>query len=129
MKVRVVAVAFVAMGVPALSFATTAEAAPAWPLDHEGWPQTVADSGYNAQEAGPDSFVTPEQPAFWDPAQPLPRLISPFGKASRIVCLGSGAVDRCWQADPSGRPHQLASVPSPLGSVVPNSPLIFYFQG
>lgn len=109
--------------------AASAQAAPYWPLDDAGWPMSVPGSAYNAREVARDTFVTPEEPAFWDPTQPRPRLLSPFGKRTKIVCLGSGVVDRCWQADPAGNPHMLGVLPSPLGSVIPDSPQGFYFQG
>lgn len=80
-----------------------ANAQDAWPVDpgpgHADRPTDV--TGY---------VLTPDQLEFWNPAVGIPRVISPFGRTTKIVCTGYRAYNHCWQADRDGNPHKLTLV-------------------
>ncbi|MEE2031974.1 hypothetical protein [Rhodococcus chondri] len=82
-----------------------------------------------------DNFLTPEQPAFWNPLVAEDRLTSPFGTATRIVCTAfHGVMVDCWQADERGEPHKLVRLPfnfpSVTGSSMPGGgPAHFVYPG
>ena len=51
-----------------------------------------------------------------------PRLTSPFGTSTRIVCQGfHGVTTDCWQADLEGRPHKLTRLPANLPDLTGSS--------
>lgn len=87
------------IGSPAL-----AQAEDAWPTapDYPS-PVTVYET---------DRFLTPTDPAYWNPLVDEYRLTSPYGTGTRIVCKSFlGGTAGCWQADRGGNPHQLAELP------------------
>lgn len=103
-----------------LAAAGTANAQDAWPNDPgEGAPVRPVDVTSFA--------LTPEQPEFYNPFIGLPRIISPFGKATKIVCTGYRTYDNCWQADQFGNPRKLLPILN-LGSTTPGSN-VFLFPG
>lgn len=77
-----------------------ANAQDSWPVDPgEGNPIRPVDVT--------DYVLTPDQPEFWNPAVGKPRVVSPFGRTTKIVCTGYRVYDQCWQADQNGNPHEL----------------------
>ncbi|MEU5841615.1 hypothetical protein [Rhodococcus sp. NPDC047139] len=86
------------------------------------WPTQVPGSAVTVSDADPDSWLTPEDPAYWNPSVDEPRLTSPFGTSTRIVCQHFHGVSiGCWQADQDGRPHRLVPLPANLPNVTGSS--------
>lgn len=57
-------------------------------------------------------FLTPTDPAYWNPLVAENRLTSPYGTSTRIVCTSfHGVLTGCWQADAQGNPHKLVALP------------------
>ncbi|WP_241384044.1 hypothetical protein [Rhodococcus sp. CH91] len=84
------------------------------------WPVPRPDSPVYVFEA--DHWLTPDNPAYWNPLVNEPRLTSPFGTSTRIVCQGfHGVTTACWQADLEGRPHKLERLPANLPNVTGSS--------
>jgi hypothetical protein len=77
--------------------------ADSWPVDPgPGSPVRPVDvTGY---------VLTPDQPDFWNSSANKPRVISPYGRSTLIVCTGYRVYTDCWQADPTGAPHKLQNV-------------------
>lgn len=68
------------------------------------------------------NFLTPADPAYWNPLDPRERLTSPFGTSTRIVCTAFHSVTfECWQADEHGNPHKLVKLPANIPSVTGSS--------
>ncbi len=68
------------------------------------------------------NFLTPADPAYWNPIDARERLTSPFGTSTRIVCTAfHGVTYDCWQADERGNPHKLVRLPVNLPSVTGSS--------
>ncbi|MEU7764245.1 hypothetical protein AB0B25_03875 [Nocardia sp. NPDC049190] len=58
------------------------------------------------------NFLTPTDPAYWNPLDTRNRLTSPYGTSTRIVCTAfHGVTLGCWQADRDGNPHKLIALP------------------
>lgn len=58
------------------------------------------------------NFLTPTDPAYWNPLLAENRLTSPYGTETRIVCTAfHGVLTGCWQADEQGNPHKLVALP------------------
>lgn len=54
--------------------------------------------------------ITPDQPGFWQFTSTVPRIISPYGNSTRIVCNSGVKMSYnpdCYQADAAGNPHKL----------------------
>lgn len=84
------------------------------------WPVQQPDSAIYVFEA--DGWLTPDEPAYWNPLVNEPRLTSPFGTSTRIVCQGfHGVTTECWQADEQGRPHRLVRLPANLPNLAGSS--------
>ena len=98
-----------------------ASAQDAWPVDPgQGAPVRPVDV---------TSFVLlPDQPNFYNPFLGLPRVVSPFGRSTKIVCTGFRSYDDCWQADQFGNPHQLHTLFG-LGSVSSPASKVFVYPG
>lgn len=81
------------------------------------------------------NFLTPDQPAYWNPLVAEERLTSPHGTNTRIVCTAfHGVTTDCWQADEHGNPHKLVRLsfnfPSVTGSSMPGGgPGHFVYPG
>lgn len=92
--IPIVAAAALALG------SAPASAQDAWPIDpgpgHANRPVDVTNY-----------VLTPDQLNFWNPAVGIPRVVSPFGRTTKIVCTGYRAYDNCWQADQNGNPRKL----------------------
>lgn len=68
------------------------------------------------------SFLTPDNPEYWNPLVSKDRLTSPYGTSTRIVCTSfHGVLTGCWQADRNGNPHQLVQLPFNIPSVTGSS--------
>lgn len=109
----------------ALSLGAGMANADSWPVDPgPGHPVRPADVT--------DSVLTPEQPAFWNPSAGWPRIISPHGTSTKIVCTGYRRYGDCWQADRAGNPHKLVRV-FDMGAFAPlapvPSPYVFVYPG
>lgn len=81
-------------------------------------------------------FLTPVDPAYWNPFVNDDRLTSPFGTTTRIVCTAfHGVLLDCWQADEHGNPHKLVRLPANLpnftgsGSMPGGGPGHFVYPG
>lgn len=78
---------------------------------------------WDRSDWSPTSILVPTDAEFWNPFIGKTRVISPFGRTTKIVCsaIGRGAIaTECYQADPQGGVHRLTPVPSPsdaLGSL------------
>jgi len=115
--------AVIATLVATLALGTGVANADAWPPDPgEGSPVRPVDV---------TSFVlTPDNPAFWNPSAGLPRIISPYGDSTKIVCTGFRRYEDCWQADREGNPHKLTRIfdMSAFGSLAPvPAPFVFIY--
>lgn len=82
-----------------------------WPVDASGWPVVKPDSASNPSEPPADLWRTPDQLEFWNFSANYPRLVSPYGTSTRIVCVGWRTLGECWQADRNGVPHKLIALP------------------
>ncbi|NKR39717.1 hypothetical protein GS490_06465 [Rhodococcus hoagii] len=90
-----------AIGLTALG-SGVANAQDAWPVDPgEGSPSRPVDVT--------NLVLMPDKPQFWNPAIGMTRVISPYGRTSKIVCTGYRVDTSCWQADRDGIPHKLSS--------------------
>lgn len=80
-------------------------------------------------------FLTPQDPAYWNPLVSADRLTSPYGNSTRIVCTGfHGVLLECWQADAEGNPHKLVKLdmnyPGSTGAGLPGGgPGHFVYPG
>ena len=111
---RAGAVAAVTGGI-VLGGAGIASAQDEWPVQQPNSPITVFD-------VDPANWLTPDELAYWNPLVNEPRLTSPFGTNTRIVCQGfHGVTTDCWQADLEGRPHKLERLPANLPNVTGSS--------
>ncbi|MEV6772166.1 hypothetical protein AB0N05_26410 [Nocardia sp. NPDC051030] len=73
------------------------------------WPVQDPNSAVYVFEA---HFLTPTDPAYWNPLDTSSRLTSPFGNSTRVVCTGfHGVALSCYQADLDGNPHKLTALP------------------
>ena len=102
-----------AIGLMALS-SGVANAQDAWPVDQ--WP----DSPSRPIDAT-NYVLMPDQLEFWNPAVNTTRVISPYGRTTKIVCTVYRVTTGCWQADRDGNPHKLDLVfnMGAFGSLVP----------
>ena len=93
-------VAVLAAVAAALTLGAGVANADSWPVDPgNGHPDRPVDlTNY---------VLTPDQPAFWNPSVGRPRVVSPYGNSTKIVCTGYRSYDACWQADRAGNPHKL----------------------
>lgn len=67
-------------------------------------------------------FLTPTDPAYWNPLLAEDRLTSPYGTSTRIVCTAfHGVLTGCWQADAQGNPHKLVALPFDFPNVTGSS--------
>ena len=95
-----------------------ANAQDAWPVDPgQGSPVRPVDVTSFA--------LTPDRLEFYNPFIGLPRIISPYGTTTKIVCTGFRGYDNCWQADQAGNPHKLRPILG-LGSSTPASNVFLY---
>ena len=100
--------------VAVLAAPTAAHAADAWP--------TVPDYPTPLVPFEKSDFLTPENPAYWNPFVNQDRLTSPYGNSTRIVCTAfHGVLLECWQADRYGNPHKLVQLPANLPNVTGSS--------
>ncbi|MFD6354706.1 hypothetical protein [Nocardia tengchongensis] len=88
----------------------------------DDWPVQQPNSAIYVHEV--TGFLTPADLDYWNPLVDRPRLTSPYGNSTRIVCSGFHGVDTsCYQADANGNPHQLkrlpANYPNLTGNVAP----------
>lgn len=64
------------------------------------------------------NFLTPESPAFWNPALATNRLVSPFGLTTPVQCTSfHGVLLECFQKDREGFQHKLVRLASNLPNV------------
>ncbi|WP_430334669.1 hypothetical protein [Rhodococcus sp. ACT016] len=113
-----------AIGLMALG-SGVANAQDAWPVDP--WP----DSPSRPVDAT-HYVLMPDQLEFWNPMVNTTRVISPFGRTTKIVCMGYRYDSECWQADRDGNPHKLEIVSSTgaFGSLAPTPPsFVFAYPG
>ncbi|WP_405137079.1 hypothetical protein [Nocardia sp. NBC_01388] len=76
----------------------------------DDWPVQNPNSPVEVYEA--TGFLTPDNPAYWNPLDSRQRLTSPYGNSTRVVCTAfHGVTMSCWQADQDGNPHQLTRLP------------------
>lgn len=122
--------------VAALCAALMLAAAPAahaqggpWPVDASGWPVVEPDSAMNPGEPPVHAWRTPDQPEFWNLAANHPRLISPYGTSTRIVCVGWRTLGECWQADRNGAPHKLIALPGLMSLSASQIQATYVFPG
>ncbi|MEC3917174.1 hypothetical protein [Nocardia sp. CDC160] len=99
----------------AFTLGTGTAAADDWPVQSPSSPIYVHDA---------TGFLTPSDLDYWNPFVNQPRLTSPYGNSTRVVCAGFHGVDTdCWQADADGNPHKLkrlqANFPNITGSSAP----------
>lgn len=122
--------------VAALSAALMLAAAPAaraqggpWPVDAAGWP--MVQPGWAAVPGEPPANLwrTPDQLEFWNFAANRPRLISPYGTSTRIVCVGWRTLGECWQADRNGVPHKLIALPGLMSFSTSQVEATYVFPG
>ena len=98
-------------------------AAPFTPSPVVPWPEmATTENPFGASER--TGFLTPDQPAFWNPLVEADRLVSPYGTSTRVVCTSfHGVTTGCWQADRQGNAHELrrlaANLPNVTGSLKP----------
>ncbi|WP_137724233.1 hypothetical protein [Prescottella subtropica] len=98
----------------------------------DSWP---ADPGNGSPSRPVDvtNFVlTPDQLDFWNPSVNRTRVISPYGRSTRIVCTGYRVDTDCWQADRAGNPHKLQNVfnMGAFGSLIsPPAQNVFLYPG
>ncbi|UYP18720.1 hypothetical protein OED52_19120 [Rhodococcus sp. Z13] len=79
------------------------------------WPVQQPDSPIAVSDVDPSVWLTPDRLEYWNPFVDRPRLTSPFGTSTRIVCTSfHGVTMECWQADSEGRPHELQRLPANL---------------
>ncbi|MDH6283907.1 hypothetical protein M2284_001520 [Rhodococcus sp. LBL1] len=113
-----------AIGLMALG-SGVANAEDAWPVDPgHGSPSRPGDRT--------DYVLMPEQPEFWNPAIGKTRVISPYGRTTKIVCTGYRVETRCWQADRDGNPHELKELfnTTVFGSLAPTpATAVFVYPG
>ncbi|MFB8001004.1 hypothetical protein [Nocardia sp. NPDC056000] len=87
----------------ALAFGAGVAAADDWPQQQPNSPIYVIET---------KNFLTPTDIGYWNPLDSSPRLTSPYGTSTRIVCTGfHGVSTGCWQADADGNPHKLIALP------------------
>ncbi|NNH70479.1 hypothetical protein HLB23_11495 [Nocardia uniformis] len=73
------------------------------------WPVQQPNSPIQVSEV---TFLTADDPNFWNPFDMRSRLSSPFGNSTRVVCTSfHGKTMECFQADQDGNPHQLKALP------------------
>ncbi|WP_067689774.1 hypothetical protein [Nocardia jejuensis] len=73
------------------------------------WPVQEPNSAIQVSEA---TFLTPTDPAYWNPLDARGRLTSPYGNSTRVVCSSfHGVAMSCFQADRDGNPHKLVALP------------------
>ncbi|WP_433599219.1 hypothetical protein ACQPXH_26670 [Nocardia sp. CA-135953] len=66
--------------------------------------------------------VTPTDLDFWNPSANKIRIVSPYGKSTRIVCFSfHGSTFDCWQGDADGNAHKLRMQELPI-----LGPVFFY---
>lgn len=98
----------------------------------DSWPVDPGNGSADRPVDLTDYVLTPNQPGFWNPAMGRPRVISPYGTSTKIVCMGYVLYDACWQADSKGNPHKLDKVFSmgTFGSLTPTPPQnVFVYPG
>jgi hypothetical protein len=101
------------------------------PAAADEWPQ-VPDYPTPVSTFETKNFLTPTDLDYWNPLVNSPRLSSPYGTSTRIVCQSfHGTTFACWQADRDGNPHKLTSLPFNFPSIVGygmvNSPSHFVY--
>ncbi len=98
----------------------------------DSWPEDPGN-GFPSRPVDVTGFVlTPDQLDFWNPSVGRTRVISPYGRSTRIVCTGYRVDTDCWQADAAGAPRKLDSVfnMGAFGSLVsPPAPSVFVYPG
>ncbi|WP_430334668.1 hypothetical protein [Rhodococcus sp. ACT016] len=73
----------------------------------DAWPVDPGLGGIGAPVDRTGYVLMPDQPEFWNPAIGIARVISPYGRTTKIVCTGYRVDTSCWQADRDGNPHEL----------------------
>ena len=95
----------------AAAVAAPVTAAAPMPSPARGLPEVVND------------VLGPENPAFWNPAVPGTRVLTPVGPRDEVICLtGFVPVINCWtdsRHDLGSTPRPLAHVDVPVGSGAP----------
>lgn len=95
----------------AFAFTATAVIAGAGVANADEWPP-YPDYPSPSVPFDTKDFLTPTDPAYWNPLVAENRLTSPFGTNNRIVCTSfHGVLTGCWQADNAGVPHKLVALP------------------
>lgn len=118
--------AVIAAMAAALMLGTGVASADSWPVD--------PGNGFPSRPVDVTSFVlTPDQLDFWNPFVGRTRVISPYGRSTKIVCTGYRVDTDCWQADRAGNPHKLQKVfnmGTLLGSLAsPPAQNVFLYPG
>ncbi|GAB2640746.1 hypothetical protein ABI214_00145 [Prescottella soli] len=68
----------------------------------DAWPVDPGEGNAIRPEVATDYVLMPDQPEFWNPRNNMTRVISPYGRTTKIVCTGYRVDTSCWQADPAG---------------------------
>lgn len=92
------------------------------------WPVDPGPSSPSRPLDATNYVLMPDQLAFWNPTINTTRVISPYGRSTKIVCMGYRVDVDCWQADRAGNPHKLdrAFYMGAFGSLV-STPAAFVF--
>ncbi|MGA9873164.1 MAG: hypothetical protein WBQ44_18735 [Rhodococcus sp. (in: high G+C Gram-positive bacteria)] len=99
------------------------------------WPVNPPYPSPTAPQEITGGFLTPQDPAYWNPLVSENRLTSPYGNNTRLVCTGfHGVLLECWQADVDGNPHKLIKLdldyPGSTGAGLPGGgPGHFVYPG
>ncbi len=73
----------------------------------DAWPVDPGEGNAVRPENATNYVLMPDQPEFWNPTVNMTRVVSPYGRTTKIVCTGYRVDTSCWQADPAGNPHKL----------------------
>ncbi|MCM6772509.1 hypothetical protein NDR87_00500 [Nocardia sp. CDC159] len=107
----------VALGAAAAAATATVMVAGAGTAAADEWPVQQPNSPVSVFDA--KGFLTPDNPAYWNPLDTSYRLTSPYGNSTRVVCTAfHGVIMQCWQADHNGNPHQLKQLPVNFPAIV-----------
>jgi len=94
----------------------------------DAWPVDPGEGSAVRPGVATDYVLMPDQLEFWNPTNNVTRVVSPYGRTTKIVCMGYRVDTECWQADRDGNPHKLDRVfyMGSFGSLIP-TPAAFVF--